>query len=103
MNVLLEPEDLQPSNQTNGLHPLFASILGTATDRMLADTRAAQVAEYAKLLAGMDWSYEFADDFSAYKRGQQTLVKIRALQPYVDADQSIFNAARPGRFGDARL
>mgnify|MGYP000101878725 CR=1 FL=1 len=81
-----------PGEEANGILSRFASAQS-------AQAHALQLAEYRELLASMDWHFEFADDYSVVRRGREQIQRIRALQPYVDADAALFNAARPDQLG----
>ena len=64
-----------------------------------AQALALQRSEYVDLLARMDWHYEFADDYSVVRRGREQIQRIRELQPFVDSDRAMFDAARPDQRG----
>lgn len=68
-----------------------------------ATAAAIQRAEYVELLKRFDWQFEFADDFSVVRAGREQLRRLRELQPFVDADRALFNAARPNTHGSASL
>jgi hypothetical protein len=84
--------------QPGGLHPLFAGILAAHS----AVPAQAQRAEYLTLLRTMDWRHEFGD-WQAHQAGLRQIRRIRALQPYVDADRALFNAHRPDVHGAPTL
>ncbi len=64
---------------------------------------AAQRAEYIADLRRLDWQQEFIDDSRRRLQARAVLNRIRAMQPLVDPDAALFNAARPGRHGDVTL
>lgn len=77
--------------------PVLDKFSALKADMAAAD--AELLAEYHGLLARMDWSFEFSDDGQRYRQGRDTLRTIRALQPLVDEDRALFNAARPEACG----
>jgi hypothetical protein len=92
--------------QTSPFQDLLNRMMQTPTlDKLsawAADAKAADaelLAEYKALLARMDWTHEFSDDGARYRKGRETLRQIRALQPLVDEDRALFNAARPEACG----
>lgn len=71
-----------------------------------ADFRATQdeeLAAYKADLKALDWQQEFIDDSRRRLQARAVLNRIRAMQPLVDPDATLFNAARPGRHGDVTL
>lgn len=58
-----------------------------------------QHAEYATLLKGMDWHFEFADDWHTHQAGKAKLARLRELQPQVDPSGSQWIAASGTKHG----
>ena len=58
-----------------------------------------QQAEYAALLKGMYWQFEFSDDMRVYRAGRDTLDKLRTLQPLVDPEGAQWIAASGTKHG----
>ena len=48
--------------------------------------------QYIKALQMHDWGYDFADDHRVWTMGRDSLNALRAVQPVIDADFSIWNA-----------
>lgn len=63
--------------------------------RAQVDVLAIQRTAYVKLLQRHDWSYEFADDASVYRKGRDERDELRMVQRELDADYSIWNAHAP--------
>lgn len=52
-------------------------------------------AEYMVALKRHDWSYEFSDDYSAYRAGNAQRFSLKESQPIVDPMFDLWNAAAP--------
>tara|TARA_R110000772_G_scaffold51719_4_gene118722 strand:+ start:2411 stop:2602 length:192 start_codon:yes stop_codon:yes gene_type:complete len=48
--------------------------------------------QYIKALNAHDWSFEWSDDHSVWKRGNQQRADINAVRPILDEDYAIWNA-----------
>lgn len=47
---------------------------------------------YFKLCAGHDWFYNYSDDGSVYRRGSESLSRLRTLKIGNEINESIFKA-----------
>lgn len=54
--------------------------------------------QYRELLARHDWFHAYSDDYSVYRRGEESMAHIRRLQPQVDHDFSMWNTYAPAEF-----
>jgi hypothetical protein len=55
-------------------------------------------AEYMVALKRHDWSYEFSDDYSAYRAGNAQRFSLKESQPIVDPMFDLWNAAAPADY-----
>lgn len=46
---------------------------------------------YIQLLKNHDWTYEYSDDHSQWRRGREQWAEIARLIPQVDPDRKLFN------------
>lgn len=53
------------------------------------------VERYIELLETHDWFYQFSDDHSVWKRGDDEYNTIMGLKAQLDPDGSIFNQYKP--------
>ncbi len=81
--------------------PALDKLSAWAEDAKAAD--AELLAEYKGLLESLDWLLEFIDDGRRRMWAKEKLRRIRALQPLVDPDAALFNAARPNLHGAVTL
>lgn len=58
-----------------------------------------ELAAYRARLRRFDWSYQFSDDSSVYKRARAELAELHKLQAELDKDGSIWRAVCPGGHG----
>lgn len=68
-------------------------VLATAASHQ--SERAAEVAEYERLLRAHDWSFEFSDDPSVYRRGREARKTLEAMRFRLDLDFRIWNEHAP--------
>ena len=63
-----------------------------------AKASAEHLANYLAVMAGHDWRFEWADDYSVWKAGQSSLAALRQAQPIVDPDFKHWNRCAPEDF-----
>lgn len=51
--------------------------------------------EYIALLKRHDWSFDYSDDYSVWKRGREDRDRLNSLQRWLDPDSSIWNQYAP--------
>lgn len=74
------------------------ALLGGMAAANVATAMAVQAGEreaYIELLKRHDWEHQHSDDHRAYTRGRDELARLRVLQPVVDPDGALWNAAAP--------
>jgi hypothetical protein len=62
---------------------------------------AERLADYRKLLARIDWAYQFSDDHSVVKRNEVLVQRAEREQKLIDPDKVIWNEVQEAR--NARL
>lgn len=85
-----------PGEEANGILSRFAAAQS-------AQALALQRSEYVDLLARMDWQAEHSEDMTVVRRALAMRDRIRVLQPWVDADRSLMNAAQSRQHGAIQL
>lgn len=78
------------STATRQLHPVFAEIAKSFIDAPRL-ARQAQVDAYIALLKAQDWSSDFSDDPSVYRRGRESLANLRMVQRELDPEFLVWN------------
>ena len=48
--------------------------------------------QYIKALNAHDWSFEWSDDDTVWRRGRQQRADLNAVRPLLDVDYAIWNA-----------
>jgi hypothetical protein len=51
--------------------------------------------DYRKALAGHDWTHEYADDYTAWCRGRDSLARLRTMARTLDPDRTIWREYMP--------
>lgn len=74
------------------LHDMVQSMGGEAA---LIATMAAKRAAYLALLQAHDWTFEWSDDFRAWKAGRAEYERLKELQPVVDRDGKLWREYAP--------
>ena len=54
-----------------------------------------EVEQYVKMLKSHDWTYEYSDDHSVWKRGAEAHTKLRHMANKVDPDREMWNKYDP--------
>lgn len=76
-------------------------LLAGAAAATVATARAVQAGErlaYIEALKRHDWTHEYSDDGRAYEAGRDSLRALKRMQPVVDPDGALWNAAAPAEF-----
>ncbi len=60
-------------------------------DTNLEEKIKAAVADYEAALKKHDWTYDYSDDHSVWKRGQAEQKRLEALQSRIDPTKEIWN------------
>lgn len=55
----------------------------------------AQRARFIELLRSHDWSYEYADDYTAFQAGKSSMQRLRALRDSLPDGVQLWNAYAP--------
>lgn len=77
------------------------ALLAGAAAANVATAQAVQSAEraaYVEALKRHDWEYEHSDDGRVWEAGRDSLRALKRMQPVVDPDGALWNAAAPAEF-----
>jgi len=58
----------------------------------------AQLAEYRALLKAHDWTFEYSEDQTVWRRGGTELARLRELQKRLDPKYEVWNEVAPRDF-----
>jgi len=58
----------------------------------------AQLAEYRALLQAHDWTFEYSEDQTVWRRGSAELARLRELQKKLDPKYEVWNEVAPQDF-----
>lgn len=60
--------------------------------------KAYEIGEYRKKLKSHDWTFEYSEDQSVWRRGRQERDALQQLQKRLDPDCTIWNSIAPSDF-----